>query len=330
MGRFLAASWRLASGTYRRYTRRQASLLAAAVAYYVLFSILPLAILVTAVGSVLLRDEDVRDRVIDEIVAALPLSEDEGRNAVAEAIDGVKRSSPPLSALGFLGTAYGALGMFGAIRRALNDIWEVPDAGRRPFVRQRLADAGVLAVLGLLVLASVIASGILRGLQEASSDLLGPFSRSTNLIWLAAPYALPATVSFATFLAIYRVLPASQPSFRDVWPGALLATAGFEILKNGFTFYVANFNTYDVVYGALGGVLLFLFFMYLTASLLLAGAALSAELAALRALPAEATVDVPRLPAWTRGWSFRRAGHEPGATQPETGEGTGSGSPPLR
>lgn len=330
MARFLAASWSVASGTYRRYVRRQASLLAAAVAYYVLFSILPLAILVTAVGSVLLRDEDVRDRVIDEIVAALPLSEDEGRNAVAEAIDGVKRTSPPLSALGLLGTAYGALGMFGAIRRALNDIWEVPDTERRSFLRQRLADAAMLGVLGILVLASVTASGIIRGLQEASSDLLGPFSGSANLLWLAVPYALPAAVSFATFLAIYRLLPAAHPGLRDVWPGALLATAGFEVLKNGFTFYVANFNTYDVVYGALGGVLLFLLFMYLAASLLLAGAALSAELAAYRARPTDAAVALPRAPTWTRPWPFRRTTQKSAAAQPETGEGTGSRAPRLR
>ncbi|HXF52213.1 MAG TPA: YihY/virulence factor BrkB family protein [Dehalococcoidia bacterium] len=329
MGRFLALSWRLAGGTYRRHTRHQASLLAAGVAYYVLFSIIPLAILVTAVGSVVLRDPEVRDRLIDEIVAALPLSEDEGRSAVADAIEGVKRSSPPLSALGLLGTAYGALGMFGAIRRALNDIWEVAPEKRPSFLRQRLADAATLAALGLLALASVAASGTLRGLQETSSDLLGPFSNSANLLWLAVPYVFPAAVSFATFLAIYRLLPASHPSLRDAWPGAALAAIGFEVLKNGFTLYVANFNAYDVVYGTLGGVLLFLFFTYLTANLLLIGGAVSAELAALRAEPQPAHAT----PSWLRGALMRfrrRTVHEAGATQPETGEGTGSGSPGLR
>lgn len=330
MGRFLTASWRLARGTYRRYTQRQASLLAAAVAYYVLFSILPLAILVTAIGSVVLRDEGVRDRLIDEIVSALPLSEDEGRNAVADAIEGVKHSSPPLSALGLLGTAYAAMGMFGAVRRALNEIWEVTPRERRPFLRQRLADGAMLAVFGLLALASIVGSGVLRGLQETSSGLLGPFSGSANLLWLAVPYALPAAVSFVTFLAMYRLLPASHPSLGDAWPGALLAAIGFEILKNGFTLYVANFNTYDVVYGTLGGVLLFLFFMYLTANLLLVGAAVSAELAAMRAEPAGAAFETPRWLRWIRRQRFRRAAHEAGAPQAGAGEGTGSGSPGLR
>jgi membrane protein len=330
MGRFLAASWRLARGTYGRYTRHQASLLAAAVAYYVLFSILPLAILVTAIGSVVLRDEGVRDRLIDEIVSALPLSEDEGRNAVADAIEGVKHSSPPLSALGLLGTAYAATGMFGALRRALNEIWEVPAAERRHFLRQRLTDAAMLAVFGLLVLASIAGSGVLRGLQETSSGLLGPFSGSANLVWLAVPYALPAALSFVTFLAMYRLLPASQPAMRDAWPGALLAAIGFEVLKNGFTLYVANFNTYDVVYGTLGGVLLFLFFMYLTANLLLVGAAMSAELAAMRAAPSSAAVRSPGRLSRLRERLVRRAAHGAGTPQPEAGDGTGSGSPGLR
>lgn len=258
------------------------SLLAAAIAYYVLFSLLPLAILVTAVGSVVLRDREVRDRVIDEVVAAVPLSEEEGRNAVADAIEGVKRSSPPLSALGLLGTAYGALGMFSAVRRALNVVWEVEPAGRRPYLRQRLADAGMLAIFGSLVLASVAASGVLRGLQETSSGLLGPFSSGTNLVWLTVPYVFPALVSFVLFTALYRLLPAAHPSLGEVWPGALVAGVGFEALKNGFALYVANFNTYDVVYGTLGGVLLFLFFMYLTANLVLIGGEISAELAVMR------------------------------------------------
>lgn len=329
MARFLVLSWRLAGGTYRRYTRHQASLLAAGVAYYVLFSIVPLAIFVTAVGSFVLRDADIRERLTDEIVAALPLSEDEGRNAVADAIEGVQRSSPSLSALGLLGTAYGALGMFAAIRRALNDIWEVAPEQRRPFLRQRLADAAALTALGALVLASVAASGALRALQETSSDLLGPFSGSANLFWLAVPYVLPAAASFATFVAIYRLLPASHPSLRDAWPGATLAAVGFEVLKNGFTLYVANFNAYDVVYGTLGGVLLFLFFMYLTANLLLIGAAVNAELVAIRATP----LTPAPVPSWLGRLHRRfrdRAVHGAGATQPDTGEGTGSGPPGLR
>ena len=65
--------------------------------------------------------------------------------------------------------------------------------------------------------------------------------------------------------------------FREIWPGAALATVLFELLKNLFALYVANFNNYAGAYGALGILLLFLLWIYLTSTILLVGAELAAE-----------------------------------------------------
>jgi membrane protein len=62
-----------------------------------------------------------------------------------------------------------------------------------------------------------------------------------------------------------------------VWPGALVATALFELLKNGFAIYIASFSSYKGAYGALGGILLFLIWTYLSANILLIGAELASE-----------------------------------------------------
>jgi membrane protein len=74
---------------------------------------------------------------------------------------------------------------------------------------------------------------------------------------------------------LYRIVPARHPRWRDVLPGALFATILFEALKTSFAFYVANFNNFDVVYGSLAGILLFLLYTWLSANILLLGAELS-------------------------------------------------------
>ena len=85
-------------------------------------------------------------------------------------------------------------------------------------------------------------------------------------------------LTLVTFVLLYRIVPASHPRWRDVLPGALLATLLFEALKNSFAFYVANFNNFDVVYGSLAGALLFLLYTFLSSNILLIGAELTRTL----------------------------------------------------
>jgi uncharacterized BrkB/YihY/UPF0761 family membrane protein len=81
---------------------------------------------------------------------------------------------------------------------------------------------------------------------------------------------------------MYRYVPNAKTSFWSIWPGALVATVLFEILKNGFGIYAEHFTNYDLAYGTLGGVLLFMLFTFLTANILLFGGALTVEYARTR------------------------------------------------
>jgi membrane protein len=122
----------------------------------------------------------------------------------------------------------------------------------------------------------------LRTFRELSDDALGPLSTDTGFFWSVLPLMIPAVLTFVVFLLLYRYVPNVSNRFGDLWPGALAATVLFELLKNGFAFYVAKFNNYDVIYGSLGAIMLFLLFVYLAANLLLVGAELACEYASLR------------------------------------------------
>lgn len=330
--------WRLTKQTVQAYSADNCSHMAAAISYYVLFSIIPLAFFAVAIFGLVVRDQERQDDISERIVDALDieagdvvietddravterygeealrqietalrpeaLTQDDAQqlaatlanggsvtvaghtlgpedlsirydNIVTESLRGVSRASAPLSVFGLIAAAWGASAMFGAIRRSLNIAWG--QAQPRPLVQQKLKDLALVAGLGLLLGASVAGTGALRAFRELSDDALGPLSTGSGFFWSVLPLFLPAVFSFGVFLFLYRVVPSAPTSVRTIWPGALLATVLFELMKNGFALYIAKFGNYDPVYGSLGGILLFMTWTYLSASILLVGAELAA------------------------------------------------------
>ncbi len=80
-----------------------------------------------------------------------------------------------------------------------------------------------------------------------------------------------------TFGLLYRFVPATTVRLRDVWFGAVVAALGFELVKNGFAFYLRHIANYDIIYGSLGTIVAFLFLVYLSSLVFLFGAELAAE-----------------------------------------------------
>ena len=262
--------------TFQEFGADNCTHMAAAISYYVLFSVIPLTVFLVSMFGFVMRDAELRDEVVDRLLETLPLeAESEQDNLVRDTIEGVKNVSAPLTIVGLVGMLWSASAMFGSIRKSLNIAWGLEK--RRPIVQQKLVDLGMVAGLGLLLVASVVGTGFLRILRELSDENLGPVSEGTGFVWSVLPFFLPAVFSFAVFMLLYRYVPSAETHFRDVWPGALLATVLFELLKNLFSIYVANFAAYDIVYGSLGGILLFLTWVYLTANIVLLGAELASE-----------------------------------------------------
>jgi membrane protein len=262
----------------QRFNTDRCTQMAAAISYYVLFSIIPLAIFLVSIFGFVVTDPGLRERVTNGLVSNLPLEKGaggSGENLVTNTLNGLSRVSAPLLVFGLAAFAWSASTMFGAVRRSLNVVWGAE--AHRPFVQQKLVDFSMLVGLGLILLLSLGATGLLRAARAVSASFLGPLSESTTFFWLAVSIALPAVFSFLAFLAVYRLVPNAAVRVRDVWPGALLATVLFETLKNVFAFYIERFSNYDVVYGSLGAIMIFLLWTYLAANILLLGASVAVE-----------------------------------------------------
>ena len=250
--------------------------LAAAISYYVLFSLFPLVILAIGVLGLVLQDGDVERGLVEELTGLLPVDA-EGAARVENAVHELTgASSGALGLLGLAGLGWTASAMFGVIRRSLDIAFDL--SGKRPFMRQKLVDFGMMALLGVLFLASLAATTTLRVAREVveETQVLGDLAGVLGLGWAAAAFIALTAISFIAFALLYWLVPATSVRFRHVLPGALLAAVMLEVLKLGFGIYLEHFSRYDLVFGSLGAVVAFLFLVFLGANTLLLGAEISA------------------------------------------------------
>ena len=252
--------------------------LAASMSYYVFFSLFPLAILVVSIAGVLLTDDGLREEVVDGLFELLPLQSGAGREDLEELIEPIASGRSAVGVISILGLIWAATGMMSALRFSLDTAWDLEF--RRPFVRGKLVDLGLVLGVGGLLTISIGATAVLQvgtDVSESVSDSLGPFGAEASGFFRLVTVLLPFLLTWTTFTIIYKVVPSVTTRVRDVVAGALVGALLFEALKHGFAFYLRNFSNYDAVYGSLGAAIALLFFVYLAACVLLFGAEIAAE-----------------------------------------------------
>jgi membrane protein len=277
--------------------------IAASISYYVFFSVFPLSIFLVTIFGQILRNDDVRDRVIDAMMEVVPLTPTEGRAQLDQILSGVATELSLLGLLSVIGLIWSASAMMSALRNALNVAWDTDH--RRPAIQGKLVDILMVILVGLLVAVSVAATAIRPYIQDeirATANDLGAIGVVVQFGMWSLTILVPIIVSFIIFAALYRFVPAVNTSFDEIWLGALFASVAFELAKVGFSFYLRNFGNYNAIYGSLGAVIVFMLFIYIAANVLLMGAEVASEWPRVRAghydhgLPArESTPNIPIL-----------------------------------
>jgi len=239
--------------------------------YYALFSVFPTAILLAAVAGIVLDDATSRQDVVDFLFEELPLSDDaEGRGDIESLIRGVTNNSGTLGLLGGLALVVSASALISAARNSINAIF----GGRvtRGAVRGKALDLVLVLGIGLLFALSFTATLVAHFDPDFGDGVLGFVESAFSVTgWI-----LPVVLSALVFAVLYTVLPVHRQRLRDVWPGVLFASLGYEALKRGFSIYLDNFADYSAVYGSLGAVVAFMFFTYMASLVFLLGAEMAA------------------------------------------------------
>ena len=163
--------------------------------------------------------------------------------------------------------------MFAAIRRSLNIIYGDVQY-MRPWFWQKVVDLSLVLGIGIFIGGSIAATTALRVIQTRSEDLAsaGQLSEDLGIAWTLGEYTIPFAFSFLAFTVLYTLVPSRNRNLGNAWPGALVAALLFEVVKFGFSFYVTNFKNFDLVFGSLGAVATFMFWVYLSGQIMLLGA----------------------------------------------------------
>ena len=288
-------SWRyVARRTFREFMSDQCTDIAAALTYYAVLALFPAAIALTSLLGLVGQGETAVDEVLG-IVDDLGGSSIVG--SIREPLIELSRSQTAGLALvlGLAGALWSASGYVGAFGRAMNQMYEIGE-GRpiwklRPFM---LLLTVVLVVLAAAVLLALVLTG---PVAQSVGEALGLGSTGI-LAWQIAKWPLLLAVVVLIVALLYYATPnIRQPRFRWVSVGAVVAIVTWIALSAAFGYYVANFGSYDKTYGTLGGVIVFLLWLWLTNLALLFGAELDSELERGRelqsGLAAEETLQLP-------------------------------------
>lgn len=251
------------------YGRHAGSQLSAAIAYRVLFSLVPFAALLLTILDVVLPPTR-REQFVEWLLGALPGAEVE--SSIDNALAGTGASAPVVGLIALGTLLWGASGMMASIRIAFRVIWD-RDSGPR-YVRSKLRDFALVGLAGTLVVCAFGLSVAVRIVVETGSELsdaLGWTGGATALSRIAE-VASSTLVVFAALLALYRFVPPVTTPLGALWPSALAAAIAFEAAAYGYAVYATSFASFNSVYGPIGAVLAFLLLVYLLAVIVLLGA----------------------------------------------------------
>lgn len=239
----------------------------AAIAYYSIFSLGPLIVVVISIAALLFGREDVQREVTEAIRSILG---NQGSEAVDAMLTAAGKPSEGVfaSIIGTVTLVFAALGVVVQLKEALNVVWEVEPrsgGGIWGFARNYvLSLAGVLTVGFLLLVSMLLTAGLAAATRSFGSVIPEPFMQTAGFV-----------VSFAVisvlFAAMFKWMPDAPVAWRDVWLGSVATAALFEIGKFLIGFYIGK-QGLESTYGASASIVVVLIWVYYTAQIVLFGA----------------------------------------------------------
>ena len=255
--------------TFSNWNDHNAPRLGAALAFYTILSLSPLVILAVALAGLIFSRSTAQAHILAEVQGLIGA---DGGKAFQTVLGGTQKPSTGLlsTIVGLLSLLFGASGVFGELRSALNMIWDVEpgeSSGIMGFVRERFFSFGMVLSIGFLLMVSLVLSTILAAAGKFFGGLL-PVPASVLMV-------LNFLVSFigiaGLFALIFRFVPAAKVQFKNVWLGALATALLFTIGKTLIGLYLGK-SSVGSAYGAAGSVIVVIVWVYYSAQIFFFGA----------------------------------------------------------
>lgn len=256
--------------TFQDWSKDKAPRLAAALAYYTIFSLAPLLILVIAItGFILGNNVDIRQQLLAQIEGLMGA---QGADAVSTMIENTSTPGQGILAtiIGVATLLLGATGVFGQLQEAMNTIWNVPpkkSSGILNMLKDRFLSFTMILGISFLLLVSLVISTWLAAINGIINNFFG----GAEILAQIFNFVISTGIVTLIFAMIFKILPDAEVEWKDVWIGALVTSLLFNIGKTLIGLYLGNSATAST-YGAAGSLVVILLWVYYSAQILFFGA----------------------------------------------------------
>jgi membrane protein len=287
--------YQLAKKSVEAWFDDYAASMGAAIAYYTVFSIAPLLIIVIAVAGAVFGREAVEGQIVAQLADLIGVETAMGVQGL------IRNASQPTS--GALATSIslilllvGATSVFTELQTALNRIWRVPVAEQRAAwwrtVRARFLSFGLILGLAFLMMVSLIISAAVAAFAKWANGLIP----AAEIILQGINIGISLAISSTMFAMIYKFVPQARIAWRDVWVGAAVTALLFEVGKIGIGMYLGK-SGMTSTYAAAGSLVVLLIWVYYSAQIFLLGAEFTWVLATENDAAADALPTSPDIPS---------------------------------
>ncbi|GAP21815.1 YihY/virulence factor BrkB family protein [Leptolinea tardivitalis] len=268
--RLLGGRLDIPGNTISTFTKTRAPQAAASLAYYAIFSLFPLLLLLIVGGSYFLDSQQVYDNVLRFFREAIPISQE----WIEEILQQVLATRGRVGIISLLTLLWSASGFFSNLVYNIDLAW--PDIRQRNYLEKRLIGVGMIVAFTVLLVISMLFESVanLIPIEEiyqtsfADLDLFRLFSSLLSFV-----------TSFLLFLALYYWVPNTNLPFGASFWGAIVSSVAWKVVTEVFNWYIrSGFGNFKLVYGSLGTIISFLLLIYLASLIILFGAHLCAAI----------------------------------------------------
>lgn len=262
--------WGLIKTTFSAWIDDYAPSMGAALAYYTIFSIAPLLLIVISVAGLIFGQDAVRGEIFGQLQGMMG---EEGAMAIQGMLESVSQPEQGIigTIIGIVLLLVGATTVFGELQTDLDRIWRAPEpekgGGLWGLIRSRLLSFGMILGIGFLLMTSLVFSAALSALGKWWGPLFGD--------WEVLAHALHFVISFAlvtaVFAMIYKFMPRVNIDWHDVWIGAAVTALLFTLGKFLIGLYIGKAGVASG-FGAAGSLVIVLVWVYYSAQIFLLGA----------------------------------------------------------
>jgi membrane protein len=262
--------WEVLKNTFKGFSDDKVTKLSGSLAYYTVFSMAPLLIMIIFLCGLFLGREAIEGKIYEQLTGFV------GHDTAAQLQEMIKNASlagkSKLAAIiGGISLLIGATTVFAEIQDSINAIWGLkpkPKKGWLKMLQNRFLSFSLIISLGFLLLVSLGISALIEGL---SNSLKAHFPDITVVIFYVVNLVLTLSITGSIFAVIFKVLPDAKVKLKDVWVGALVTALLFMLGKFAISFYISKSNV-GSTYGAAGSLVILLLWVYYSAIILYFGA----------------------------------------------------------